>query len=92
MSAGLFVSGPQEIWYKNKMQDGWISLILFLFLTINPDYMIAKMPLENFLVIDIETVSAQKNYNLLAEDWQHLWEEKVKRTVPDDSFLISHAQ
>lgn len=46
--------------------------------------MIAKMPLENFLVIDIETVSAKQNYNSLSEDWQHLWEEKVKRSVPED--------
>ena len=87
MSAGLFVSGPQEIWYKNKMQDGWISLILFLFLTINPNYMIAKTPLENFLVIDIETVAAQQHYDLLTADWQHLWEEKVKRSMPEDTSL-----
>lgn len=49
--------------------------------------MIVKMPLENFLIIDIETVSAQKNYNLLADDWQHLWEEKVKRAIPEDTSL-----
>jgi DNA polymerase elongation subunit (family B) len=47
--------------------------------------MIAKMPLENFLVIDIETVSASYNYSSLSEDWQHLWEEKVKRSVPEDT-------
>ncbi|MBC7627410.1 ribonuclease H-like domain-containing protein [Ferruginibacter sp.] len=47
--------------------------------------MIVKMPLENFLVIDIETVSAQQNYNSLNADWQHLWEEKVKRTVPENT-------
>jgi DNA polymerase elongation subunit (family B) len=46
--------------------------------------MIARMPLENFLVIDIETVSAQQNYNALTEEWQHLWEEKVQRTVPEN--------
>ena len=49
--------------------------------------MIARMPLENFLVIDIETVSAQQNYNALTEDWQHLWEEKVQRTVPENVTL-----
>ncbi len=46
--------------------------------------MIAKMPLENFLIIDIETVSSQQHYSSLTDDWQHLWEEKVKRTVPED--------
>ena len=39
--------------------------------------MIAKMPLENFLIIDIETVSAQKDFGALQEDWKKLWEEKI---------------
>jgi 3'-5' exonuclease len=47
--------------------------------------MIARMPLENFLVIDIETVSANQNFNSLSLEWQHLWEEKVKRSVPEDT-------
>lgn len=46
--------------------------------------MIARMALENFLVIDIETVSAQRAYHSLTEEWQHLWEEKVARTVPEE--------
>ncbi len=46
--------------------------------------MIARMPLENFLVIDIETVSAQPAFQSLTEEWQHLWEEKVVRVVPQD--------
>jgi 3'-5' exonuclease len=46
--------------------------------------MIARMPLENFLVIDIETVSAQPAYHSLTQEWQHLWEEKVARTVPEE--------
>ena len=47
--------------------------------------MIAQMPLENFLIIDIETVSGQKNFTLLSEQWQHLWEEKVLRTLPENT-------
>ncbi len=44
--------------------------------------MIEKMPLENFLVIDIETVSGKNNFEELSAEWQHLWEEKVIRTLP----------
>ena len=47
--------------------------------------MIAKMPLENFLVIDIETVSAKQHYNSLSAEWQQLWEDKVNRTLPEDT-------
>ena len=47
--------------------------------------MITKMPLENFLIIDIETVSGHKTFELMPADWQHLWEEKVSRSVPEDS-------
>ena len=47
--------------------------------------MIAKMPLENFLVIDIETVSQQKDFASLHTDWQKLWEEKVKYSVPENT-------
>ena len=47
--------------------------------------MISNMPLENFLVIDIETVSGQKNFELLSPEWQHLWEEKVIRSIPEQT-------
>ena len=47
--------------------------------------MIAKVPLEHFLVIDIETVSEKQHYSLLNEEWQHLWHEKVKRSMPEDT-------
>ena len=47
--------------------------------------MIVKMPLENFLVIDIETVSGKKNFESLTVDWQHLWEEKVMRSLPENT-------
>lgn len=40
------------------------------------------MPLENFLIIDIETVAAQQDYNFLSSNWQHLWEEKLKKQFP----------
>jgi 3'-5' exonuclease len=46
--------------------------------------MIAKMPLENFLIIDIETVSAQKDFDCLNADWKKLWEEKVKHSLHEN--------
>ncbi len=52
--------------------------------------MIAKMPLENFLVIDIETVSVQQNYHSLSEEWQHLWGEKISRTLPGETTLAEY--
>lgn len=45
--------------------------------------MIAQMPLENFLIIDIETVSAQKNFESLSTESQSLWKEKVFRSLPE---------
>ena len=47
--------------------------------------MIEKMPLENFLFIDIETVSQQKNFSALHADWQKLWEEKTKYSLPENT-------
>ncbi len=46
--------------------------------------MIVKMPLENFLIIDIETVSEQKDFDTLHTDWKKLWEEKVRHILPED--------
>jgi 3'-5' exonuclease len=46
--------------------------------------MIATMPVENFLIIDIETVSEKKNFETLDEDWQQLWQEKVSKIVPEN--------
>lgn len=45
--------------------------------------MITRMPLENFLIIDIETVSAQKDFGSLDADWKKLWEEKVQHSLPE---------
>jgi 3'-5' exonuclease len=47
--------------------------------------MTAKMPVENFLIIDIETVSAQKNYSSLHDDWKKLWTEKVVHSLPGET-------
>lgn len=47
--------------------------------------MIEKMPLHNFLFIDIETVSQQKEFSALHPEWQKLWEEKTKFTLPEDT-------
>src|SRR3954451_19323378 len=49
--------------------------------------MIAKMPLENFLIIDIETVSSQRNFENLDREWQQLWEEKVIRSLPENTLI-----
>ncbi|MEJ7586283.1 MAG: ribonuclease H-like domain-containing protein [Ferruginibacter sp.] len=46
--------------------------------------MISKIPLEHLLVIDIETVSCKKDYESLDSAWQHLWEEKVNRSLPEN--------
>jgi 3'-5' exonuclease len=46
--------------------------------------MITRMPLENFLIIDIETVSEQKNFETLTADWKKLWEEKVQYSLPEN--------
>lgn len=46
--------------------------------------MIEKMPLDNFLIIDIETVSQKKEFAELSADWQKLWEEKTKYSLPEN--------
>ncbi len=52
--------------------------------------MITKIPLEHFLVIDIETVSQQEDFDLLSDDWKQLWEEKVKWSLPKDVSAAGH--
>ena len=42
-----------------------------------------NIKLENLLLIDIETVPQYPSFDLLNEDWQHLWEEKTQRSLPD---------
>ena len=41
--------------------------------------------IENLLLIDIETVSEYASFNELNKDWQQLWEEKVHRTLPEET-------
>ncbi len=41
--------------------------------------------IENLLLIDIETVSAYATFNELNKDWKQLWEEKVQRSLPEDT-------
>ncbi len=38
---------------------------------------------EDLIVIDIETASICASFENLSEEWQHLWEEKVLRIVPE---------
>ena len=42
-----------------------------------------NIKLDNLLLIDIETVPQHPSFDLLSEDWQHLWEEKTQRSLPD---------
>lgn len=46
--------------------------------------MIEKVPLENILFLDIETVSEQENYTNLDTDFQYLWEQKTQYQRKDD--------
>ena len=39
--------------------------------------------LENLLLIDIETVPQQPDFDLLSDDWKHLWEEKIQHSLQD---------
>lgn len=48
------------------------------------------MPLENFLVIDIETVSVNKDFEALDQSWQYLWREKVSRSLPQHTTLAEY--
>ena len=41
--------------------------------------------LENLLLIDIETVSERATFDELNEDWKLLWEEKVQRSLPENT-------
>lgn len=47
--------------------------------------MIATIPLEELLVIDIETVSEKKDFFELSSEWQNLWDEKTTWSRPEDT-------
>ena len=54
--------------------------------------MIHQINLTNLLVIDIETVPGTPDFQLLPEDWQGLWQDKISKTMPEnispnDSYL-----
>ncbi len=40
---------------------------------------------ENLFLIDIETVSCCKSYELLTDEWKELWTEKVYKSLPDNT-------
>ncbi|MBM3920415.1 MAG: 3'-5' exonuclease [Sphingomonadales bacterium] len=44
---------------------------------------IKQVLLENIIFIDIETVSAHKNYDDLSPEWQDLWKRKAKSLVKE---------
>jgi predicted PolB exonuclease-like 3'-5' exonuclease len=44
-----------------------------------------NIQLNNLLIIDIETVSEKNIFENLDEHWQQLWEEKVKKTLPENT-------
>jgi hypothetical protein len=43
-----------------------------------------NVPLENLFLIDIETASEVKNYELLNEEWKQLWTEKIHKALPEN--------
>jgi predicted PolB exonuclease-like 3'-5' exonuclease len=44
-----------------------------------------NIPLENLLLIDIETVSEKEDFYLLDEEWKELWTQKISKSLPTDS-------
>jgi hypothetical protein len=44
-----------------------------------------QIALENLFLIDIETVSGVKDFNLLNDEWQELWNEKISKSLPPDT-------
>ncbi|MEP6595036.1 MAG: ribonuclease H-like domain-containing protein [Ginsengibacter sp.] len=43
-----------------------------------------NVALENLFLIDIETASKVKNYDLLNDDWKQLWTEKIHKALPEN--------
>ena len=46
--------------------------------------MIYQINLTNLLVIDIETVPGVPDFQLLPENWQALWQDKISKTMPEN--------
>ena len=38
---------------------------------------------EDLIIIDIETASVSPSFDALATEWQSLWADKVKHSLPD---------
>ena len=49
-----------------------------------------NIPLINFLIIDIETVSEKNNFESLTPEWQQLWEEKNIRSLPENITIADY--
>ena len=43
-----------------------------------------NIPIENLFLIDIETVSEVKTYDLLNDTWKQLWTEKIHKALPEN--------
>ena len=43
-----------------------------------------QIPLEDLFLLDIETVSAVPDFNLLTDEWRELWTEKISKSLPPD--------
>ena len=43
-----------------------------------------NIPIENLFLIDIETVSEEKTYDLLNDNWKQLWTEKIHKALPEN--------
>ena len=43
-----------------------------------------NIPIENLFLIDIETVSEEKTYDLLNDTWKQLWTEKIHKALPEN--------
>jgi len=41
--------------------------------------------LSDLLLIDIETVPQEENFNLLSPEWQLLWLDKISKTMPENT-------
>jgi 3'-5' exonuclease len=44
-----------------------------------------NLVIDSLFLIDIETVSAEPDHQLLTNEWKELWAEKVRRTLPGDT-------
>lgn len=45
---------------------------------------------DNLIFIDIETVSSEKTFNELPEEWQRLWSKKFSKALPENMPIEDH--